>query len=92
MEYVDVARYVFALILVLSLLGLAGVAARRYGVPGVVKASAVRRLSVSESMMIGPRQKLLLVRRDDREHLLFIGPQGAILIENSVAAPETSAK
>lgn len=91
MEYIDIARYLGALLVVLALLGLAALAARRYGVPGVIKANAVRRLSVVESMMIGPRQKLLLVRRDDREHLLFIGPQGATLIENAEAreAPVT---
>jgi flagellar protein FliO/FliZ len=87
MEYIDIARYLGALLVVLALLGLAALAARRYGVPGVIKANAVRRLSVVESMMIGPRQKLLLVRRDDHEHLLFIGPQGATLIENAEVTP-----
>jgi flagellar protein FliO/FliZ len=87
MEYVDIARYLGALLVVLALLGLAALAARRYGVPGVMKANAVRRLSVVESLMIGPRQKLLLVRRDNREHLLFIGPQGATLVENADATP-----
>jgi len=87
MEYVDIARYLGALLVVLALLGLAALAARRYGVPGVVKANAVRRLAVVESLMIGPRQKLLLVRRDNREHLLFIGPQGATLVENTDTPP-----
>jgi flagellar protein FliO/FliZ len=85
MEYVDIARYLGALLVVLALLGLAALAARRYGVPGVMKANAVRRLSVVESLMIGPRQKLLLVRKDNREHLLFVGPQGAMLIEHADA-------
>lgn len=87
MEYVDIARYLGALLVVLALLGLAALAARRYGVPGVVKANSVRRLAVVESLMIGPRQKLLLVRRDNREHLLFIGPQGATLVENTDTPP-----
>jgi flagellar protein FliO/FliZ len=87
MEYIDIVRYLGALFVVLALLGLAALAARRYGVPGVMKANAVRRLSVAESLMVGPRQKLLLIRRDDREHLLFVGPQGAMLIENADAPP-----
>jgi flagellar protein FliO/FliZ len=85
MDYIDIVRYFSAFFIVLALLGLAALAARRYGVPGVVKASATRRLAVVESLMIGPRQKLLLVRRDDREHLLFVGPQGATLIEKADA-------
>ncbi len=91
MEYVDIVRYLGALLVVLALLGLAALAGRRYGVPGVMKANAVRRLSVVESLMIGPRQKLVLIRRDDREHLLFIGPQGATLVENTEAHEVPSA-
>jgi flagellar protein FliO/FliZ len=87
MEYIDIARYLGALLVVLALLGLAALAARRYGVPGEMKSTAVRRLSVAESLMIGPRQKLLLVKRDNREHLLFVGPQGATLVENADASP-----
>lgn len=87
MEYIDIVRYLGALFVVLALLGLAGLAARRYGLPGVMKANAVRRLSVVESLMVGPRQKLLLIRKDKREHLLFVGPQGATLIENADAPP-----
>ncbi len=87
MEYIDLARYAAALLVVLALLGLAALGARRYGVPGIVKANAVRRLSIVKSLMIGPRQKLLLIRRDDREHLLYIGPQGATLVENAAVVP-----
>lgn len=83
MEYLDIVKFLSALLIVLALLGLAALAARRFGVPGVMKANAVRRLSVVESLMIGPRQKLLLIRRDDCEHLIFVGPQGATLVENA---------
>lgn len=86
MDIVDFARYFGALILVLGLLGLAGLAARRYGVPGISKSAATRRLSVSETLMLGPRHKLLLVRRDDAELLLLLGPQGATLLENGIPA------
>jgi flagellar protein FliO/FliZ len=85
MDHIDLLRYFSGFLIVMALLGLAALAARRYGVPGVVKANAVRRLKVAESLMVGPRQKLLLVRKDDREHLLFVGPQGAMLIENADA-------
>jgi flagellar protein FliO/FliZ len=90
MDHIDLLRYFSGFLIVMALLGLAALAARRYGVPGVVKANTVRRLRVVESLMIGPRQKLLLIKRDNREHLLFIGPQGTTLIENA-DAPEAPA-
>jgi len=84
MEFIDIARYVGALVLVLGLLGLAALAARRFGVPGIVKAGAERRLAVVESLMIAPRTRLLLVRRDDIEHLVMLTPQGAVSIEGGI--------
>jgi len=92
MDFIDIARYVGALVLVLGLLGLAALAARRFGVPGIVKPGAQRRLAVVESLMIAPRTRLLLVRRDDIEHLVMLTPQGATPIEGCIegAAPRVS--
>src|SRR5580692_3254253 len=88
----EILRYVAALLLVLALIGAAGLAARKWGVPGVTKAVADKRLSVIETLMIGPRQKLFIVRRDNVEHLLFQSPDGVCLVENipsrSGSAPE----
>lgn len=81
MDFIDIARFGGALLLVLSLLGLAGLAAKRFGVPGMMKAGSVRRLHIAETLMVGPRQKLIILRRDGHEHLLFISPQGATVIE-----------
>lgn len=84
MEFFDIARYLLALILVLALIAGAGLAARRFGVPGVTKAMVVKRLAVVETLMMGPRQRLLIVRRDDVEHLIFTSPDGVCLIENNI--------
>jgi flagellar protein FliO/FliZ len=78
----EILRYVGALLLVLALIGAAGIAARKWGVPGVTKAVDHKRLAVVETLMIGPRQKLFIVRRDNIEHLIFSGPDGACLVEN----------
>jgi len=87
MDVIDIARYLGALVLVLALVGLAALAARRYGIAGFVQGTVERRLSVTETLMIGPRQKLVLVRRDGTEHLVLVGPQGATVIEGAIAAP-----
>lgn len=87
MDLIDIARYLGALLLVLSLVGLAGLVARRFGVPGIAKSAATRRLSIVETLMIGPRQRLYIVRRDDVEHLVLAGPDGTRVIESGIPAP-----
>lgn len=42
---------------------------------------AARRLSVVESLSMGPRQKLALVRWDDREVLIGLTPQGFTVLQ-----------
>jgi flagellar protein FliO/FliZ len=86
MDVIDLARYLGALLLVLALVGFAALAARRYGIAGLVQGTVQRRLAIVETLMIGPRQKLLLVRRDGIEHLVLIGPQGANVIEGGIAS------
>ena len=94
MDVMDFARYIGALLLVLGLVGAAGLAARRFGLGSLVKPVAARRLAVVETLMIGPRQRLLIVRRDNVEHLVLSGPEGTSVLEAGIAAqamPITSA-
>jgi flagellar protein FliO/FliZ len=49
------------------------------------------RLGVSEQANIDGRRKLLLVRRDDVEHLLMIGGPVDIVIEEKIHAPVSAA-
>lgn len=87
MDVIEIARYFGALILVLGLLGMAWVAARKYGLPGVVNPSGARRLAVVETLMLDARHKAYILRRDDTEHLVVIGPQGAATIETGMVKP-----
>ena len=86
MEFIDLLRYFGALLLVLAMVGGAGLLARRFGVPGIAKASAEKRLAIVETLMVGPRQRLFIVRRDNVEHLVLSGPDGATVIENGIKA------
>lgn len=76
MELLDWARAVFALLATLALIGLAAYAARRFGMLQVRGAAGARRLKVTESLMLDPRRRLVLVRLDGREHLLLLSPAG----------------
>jgi flagellar protein FliO/FliZ len=94
MDVIDFARYVGALAMVLALVGFAALAAKRYGVAGlsglVNKSARARRLFIVESLMVGPRHKLYLFRRDGVEHLVLIGPQGANVVESGASAPTSA--
>lgn len=77
-------RFVLALVLVLGLLALAAFLLRRSGI--APKMGRGRRLSTVESLALGPRHRLVLVRRDAVEHLLLIGPQGDVVVEAGIGS------
>ena len=86
MELTDIIRYFGALALVLALVGAAAIAMRKYGGPQFV-GSKTRRLAVVETLMLGSRHRLYLVRCDADEHLVVLGPQGATLVNTRQHAP-----
>jgi flagellar protein FliO/FliZ len=91
MDLIDLARYLGALMLVLALVGFAALATRRFGLPGIAMRSSARRLAVVETLMLDARHKIYLLKRDDREHLVIVGPQGASLVEGGIPAGSSGA-
>ncbi len=51
-----------------------------------------KRLGIIEVASIDPRRQLVLVRRDDQEHLLLIGGANDVVIEVGIARPIAVAK
>ncbi len=92
MDIIDFARYFGALALVLALVGFAALAAKRYGLSGLARigGGTDKRLAVSETMMLGAKHKLFLVKRDGVEHLVLVGPQDTTIIESGIAPPVTA--
>ena len=88
MAITDIVRYFGALFLVLALVGVSGIFIRRFGLPGVVGGRG-RRLAIVESVMLGNKHRLFLVRCDAVEHILVTSPQGTTLIDSAgiAAAP-----
>jgi flagellar protein FliO/FliZ len=82
----DALRYLGALALVLALVAAAGLALRRYGLPGIVGGG--RRLAIIEQVMLGRNHRLMIVRCDGTEHVLVTAPQGATVITTTRARPE----
>lgn len=90
MDFLDWARALFALIATLALIGLAAYAARRFGMLDNTVGKADRRLKVTESLMLDPRRRLVLVRLDGREHLLLLSPSRDLVVTD-VEAKEIAA-
>jgi flagellar protein FliO/FliZ len=86
-ETIDIVRFAGALVLVLGLIALAGFLARRLGLGGTgpMRGPRSRRLGVAEAFTLDPKRRLVLVRRDDVEHLLLLGPDTDLVIESGIA-------
>ena len=79
-------RFALALILVLGLIALLAWLLRRFGMG--VKMTKGRRLGVTEVQMLGPRHRLMLIRRDEVEHLVIVGPASETVVESGIKRGE----
>jgi len=82
-------RFALALILVLGLIALLAWLLRRFGMG--VKMTKGRRLGVTEVQMLGPRHRLMLIRRDEVEHLVIVGPGSETVVESGIRRGESFA-
>lgn len=84
MEYETYLRFVLALLLVLGLIAIFAWVLRRFGFGGALRTDNRRRIQVLETTPLGPRHRLVLIRRDHTEHLLLLGPQGDVVVERGI--------
>lgn len=95
MDLGEYFRFFLALAFVLVL--IAGLAAllRRSGfgerLTATPSSAGQRRLSLVEVRPLDAKHKLVLLRRDDREHLVLLGAAGDLLIESDIPAPPAQA-
>jgi flagellar protein FliO/FliZ len=81
-------RLIASLVFVLSLIGLVAWVLRRF--PALTRGrgrGGANRLAIIETAIIDPRRRLVLIRRDQREHLLLLGASQDLLIESGIAPP-----
>lgn len=82
----DYLKFFFALLFVLCLMGGLAYVLKRFGLAGdrLVPANQ-RRLKIIESLSLDMRHKAILLRRDDTEHLVILGPSGETVVETNIA-------
>ena len=87
MDLATILRFALALISVLILIVALGWVLRRYGPGGVSPRANGRRIGVLESASVDAKRRLVLIRRDDVEHLLLISPSHETVIETGITPP-----
>ena len=90
MDFSTYIQFFIALAIVLALIAVFAWLARRFGLGGgyVPRRGQARRLSVVEATAVDAKRRLVLVRRDDTEHLVLLGGASDILVERDIPAPE----
>lgn len=90
MDWENYLRFVLALVFVLGLIGLLAAVVRRYGIgmgQMAPRKGAERRLSLVEVMPLDAKRRAVLIRRDDVEHLVILGPESETVVETGIAPP-----
>lgn len=84
MDVANLGRIFLSLALVVALIFLVGWMMKRTGLNRRWHggASADGRLGIVSSLMIDPRRRLVLIRRDNKEHLLLLGANQDLVIES----------
>jgi flagellar protein FliO/FliZ len=79
--------FVFAFVVVLALIGVAAWLVRRFGASRLganANRGRMPRLAVIDAAAVDGRRRLVLVRRDNVEHLLMIGGPSDIVVEPNI--------
>ncbi len=87
MDVENYFRFVLALVFVLGLIWLLALTARRFGLGYPINKSRVagtRRVQIVETAPVDGRRRLILVRRDNVEHLLILGQNTETVIETGI--------
>jgi flagellar protein FliO/FliZ len=82
-------QFVITAVVVLGLVAVVFWLVRRYSAAGLgrIGRGRVPRLAIIDAMSVDGRRKLVLVRRDNVEHLLLIGGPSDVVVEQTIQRP-----
>lgn len=81
----DFLKMIAALAFVVALMGGLAILIKRLGLAqGLPSSAAQKRLKVIESIPLDPRRRAVLLRCDDKDHLVILGPNGETLIKADI--------
>lgn len=84
-ELPQMLRLFAALIFVVSLMGGLALLLKRFGLSGATPESPKqKRLKVIESLPLDARRRLVLIQRDNKQHLVILGASGETVVETDI--------
>ena len=91
METLALLRTLGGLGIVLGLLAGTLWVVRRYDIklPGRITQGTARRVELVDRIGLDGRRSMVLVRRDGREHLILLAPEGSLVVESNIVRDET---
>ncbi len=93
MAYDDYFRFLLALVFVLGLIGVMVFVGRRFNLtPKITPGKADRRLRIVEILPVDAKRRMILVRRDDVEHLVLLSATNDVVVERNIAADAEAAQ
>lgn len=88
MQEPDIFKFVIAFLAVLALMFFIAWALKKAGLATVpMMQGGKRRLKIVEYATIDSRRRAVLLRRDDREHLILVGGDADCVIETNIIPP-----
>ena len=96
MEVSAYFQFVLALLFVLALILFFAYGAKKFGLMARVTVNSAKtkgkRLNIIEILPVDARRKLMLIRRDDVEHLVMLGNERDIVIELNIKTKASGTK
>ncbi len=84
-EIPQLLRLVAALAFVLALMGGLALLLKRLGLStNITPASDKRRIKVIEALTLDARRKAVILQRDDKQHLVILGPNSETVVETDI--------
>ena len=82
-------RFGAALVFVLCLMGGLAFILKKFDVCKIANVQTGRkRLKIMEVLPLDSRRRAVLIKRDDKEHLVILGLSGETVVETSIESPE----
>ena len=89
----QILRLLAAMAFVLALMGGLALALKRLGLGGTpVVAPHKKRLKLIESMALDSRRRAVLFQRDNKQHLVILGPNSETVVETDIKLPKDDEK
>lgn len=85
----DIVRMLLALALVVAMMGGLAAALKHFGLTGERPLKTVsKRLKIVERLQLDARRQLVLIERDDAQHLIILGHNGEAIVETNITTGE----